>query len=40
MEYLAGVWEFLSFLVTSRRGLSWLLIGLVLISALGALVLG
>lgn len=34
MEYLAGVWEFVTFLATTRRGLSWLVIAAMVLSAI------
>jgi hypothetical protein len=37
MEFFAGVWEFVTFMAATRRGLFWLVIGLVAASVVGAL---
>lgn len=37
MELMAGVWDFVVFLATTRRGVFWLVIALVALSAIGAL---
>ena len=39
MELMAGVWEFVTFLTTTRRGLFWLVVALVMLSVIGAIYL-
>jgi hypothetical protein len=36
MELMAGVWEFVTFLTTTRRGLFWLVVALATLTAFGA----
>ena len=33
---MAGVWEFVTFFTTTRRGLFWLVLALVTLTAIGA----
>lgn len=38
MEMMAGVWELVTFLATTRRGLRWLILGLAILNIAGVLI--